>query len=73
MCNIVKRFARKHDDMLFPNFQRMRGLDAERKLLRRRCELSGRTIFVQTAFVPLCTPLNLHPALALPMRKSATV
>ena len=34
MANIIKRFARHRDDMLLANFQRVRGLDAEWKLLR---------------------------------------
>src|SRR5437899_5475202 len=35
MTNIIKRFARHRDDMRLANFQRVRGLDAEWKLLRR--------------------------------------
>src|SRR6266550_2690791 len=34
MGNIIKRFARHRDDMRLANFQRVRGLDAEWKLLR---------------------------------------
>ena len=34
MANIIKRFARHRDDMRVANFQRVRGLDAEWKLLR---------------------------------------
>src|SRR5205823_2375736 len=34
MANIIKRFARDRDDMRLANFQRVRGLDAEWKLLR---------------------------------------
>src|SRR4030095_4127275 len=34
MANIVKRFARHRDDMRLAKFQRVRGLDAEWKLLR---------------------------------------
>ena len=34
MANIIKRFACDRDDMRLGNFQRVRGLDAERKLLR---------------------------------------
>ena len=34
MANIVKRFAHHRDDMRLANFQRVRGLDAEWKLLR---------------------------------------
>src|SRR5438309_8187083 len=34
MANIIKRFARHRDDMRLVNFQRVRGLDAEWKLLR---------------------------------------
>ena len=34
MANIIKRFARHRDDMRLTNFQRVRGLDAEWKLLR---------------------------------------
>jgi len=34
MANIIKRFARHRDDMRLANFQRVRGLDAEWKLLR---------------------------------------
>src|SRR6478672_5295888 len=34
MANIIKRFARHRDDMRFANFQRVRGFDAEWKLLR---------------------------------------
>src|SRR5438552_614130 len=34
MANIVKCFARNRDDMRLLNFQRVRGLDAEWKLLR---------------------------------------
>ena len=38
--NIIKRFARHRDYMRLANFQRMRGLDAEWKLLRRPTENS---------------------------------
>jgi hypothetical protein len=38
MANIIKRFARHSDDMRLLNFQRVRGLDAEWKLLRRPTE-----------------------------------
>ena len=34
MANVIKRFARHRDDMRLANFQRVRGLDAEWKLLR---------------------------------------
>src|SRR5437762_11410214 len=34
MANIIVRFARHRDDMRLANFQRVRGLDAEWKLLR---------------------------------------
>jgi hypothetical protein len=34
MANIIKRFARHRDDMRLANFQRVRGLDADWKLLR---------------------------------------
>ena len=34
MANIIKRLARYRDDMRLKNFQRVRGLDAEWKLLR---------------------------------------
>jgi hypothetical protein len=34
MASIIKRFARHRDDMRLANFQRVRGLDAEWKLLR---------------------------------------
>src|SRR5437016_14413043 len=34
MANIIKRFARHRDDMRLANFQCVRGLDAEWKLLR---------------------------------------
>jgi len=34
MANIIKRLARHRDDMRLANFQVVRGLDAERKLLR---------------------------------------
>src|SRR6266480_3358707 len=34
MANIIKRFARHRDDMRLANFQSVRGLDAEWKLLR---------------------------------------
>src|SRR5207248_5224069 len=34
MANIIKRFARDRDDMRLANFQGVRGLDAEWKLLR---------------------------------------
>jgi len=34
MANIIKRFARHRDDMRLENFQRVRSLNAERKLLR---------------------------------------
>ena len=34
MANIIKRLARHRDDMRLANFQRVRGLDAEWKLLR---------------------------------------
>ena len=34
MANIIKRFARDGDDMRLAKFQRVRGLDAEWKLLR---------------------------------------
>src|SRR6184192_1542851 len=34
MANIIKRFARHRDYMLLANFERVRGLDAEWKLLR---------------------------------------
>src|SRR5205823_10029285 len=34
MADVIKRFARHRDDMRLANFQRMRALDAERKLLR---------------------------------------
>src|SRR5438874_8840892 len=34
MANIIKRFARHRDDIRPTNFQRVRGLDAEWKLLR---------------------------------------
>ena len=34
MANIIKRFARHRDEMRVANFQRVRGLDAEWKLLR---------------------------------------
>src|SRR6266853_1752276 len=34
MANIIKRFARDRDDMRLGKFQRVRGLDAEWKLLR---------------------------------------
>src|SRR5436305_12441315 len=33
MANIIKRFARHRDDVRLANFQRVRGLDAEWKLL----------------------------------------
>ena len=33
MANIIKRLARHRDDMRLANFQRVRGLDAEWKLL----------------------------------------
>src|SRR5437762_9476341 len=38
MTNIIKRFARHRDEMRLANFQRVRGLDAEWKLLRRPSE-----------------------------------
>src|SRR6478672_293314 len=38
MTNIIKRFARHRDDMRLANFQCVRGLDAEWKLLRRPTE-----------------------------------
>ena len=44
--NIIKRFARHRDDMRFANFQGMRGLDAEWKLLRCPTEY--------------CLPANAH-------------
>ena len=34
MANIIKRFAHHRDDVRFANFQRVRGVDAEWKLLR---------------------------------------
>ena len=34
MANIIKRFAGHRDDMRLAKFQRVRGFDAERKLLR---------------------------------------
>src|SRR5205809_5267050 len=34
MADIIKRFARHRNDMRLANFQRVRGLDAEWKLLR---------------------------------------
>ena len=34
MANIIKHFARHRDDMRLAHFQRVRGLDAEWKLLR---------------------------------------
>ena len=34
MANIIKRFARHRDDMRLANFERVRGLGAEWKLLR---------------------------------------
>src|SRR5580765_116056 len=34
MADIIKRFARHGDDMRLANFQRVRGLNAEWKLLR---------------------------------------
>jgi hypothetical protein len=34
VANIIKRFARHRDDMRLANFQRVRGLHAEWKLLR---------------------------------------
>jgi hypothetical protein len=34
MANIIIRFARHRDDMRLANFQGVRGLDAEWKLLR---------------------------------------
>src|SRR6266480_2884803 len=34
MANIIKRFARHRDDVRLAKFQRVRGLDAEWKLLR---------------------------------------
>ena len=34
MANIIKRFAHHRDDMRLANFQGVRGLDAEQKLLR---------------------------------------
>jgi hypothetical protein len=37
-ANIIKRFACYRDDMRLKNFQRVRGLDAEWKLLRRPTE-----------------------------------
>jgi len=40
MANIIKRFARNRDDMRLANFQRVRGLDAEWKLLRCPTEYS---------------------------------
>jgi len=36
--NIIKRFARDCDDVLFANFERVRGFDTEWKLLRRPSE-----------------------------------
>ena len=117
-ANIVERFTRNRDHMRLAKFERVRGFDAEWKLLRRpskhrlpnltplwtkrnfgadrfqrscrwhleaRCEchrllqllrqqraLSARTTFAQTAFSPLCSASNPHPALALPMRKFAS-
>src|SRR5690242_19116814 len=38
MAKIIKRLARHRDDMRLAKFQRVRGLDAERKLLRRPIE-----------------------------------
>ena len=38
MTDIGKRFARHRDDTRLANFQRVRGLDTERKLLRRPTE-----------------------------------
>ena len=38
VANIIKRFARDCDDVSFANFERVRGFDAERKLLRRPSE-----------------------------------
>jgi hypothetical protein len=117
VANIIKRFARHRDYMRLAKFERVRGFDAEWKLLRRpskhrppnltplwtkrnfgadgsnvvavgilkrdvnvtvcfhswrqRRALSARTTFAQTAFSPLCSASNPHPALALPMRKFA--
>jgi hypothetical protein len=42
MANIIKRFARDRDDTRLANFQRVRGLDAEWKLLR----LKGRILMI---------------------------
>ncbi len=35
VCNVVERFADNGDDVLLANFERVRGFDTERKLLRR--------------------------------------
>ena len=40
VANIIKRFARDCDDVLFANFERVRGFDAERKFLHRPTENS---------------------------------
>jgi hypothetical protein len=42
MANIIKRLARLRDDMRLANFQLVRGLDTEWKLLR----LKGRTSMI---------------------------
>src|SRR5882757_2849355 len=88
MANIIKRFARHRDDMRLANFQRVRGLDAEWKLLRCPTEYclpnltppwanrnlgANRSDFPLTAFALLSRALNLHPPLVLPTRKSVTV
>jgi hypothetical protein len=40
MANVIKAFARHRDEMRLAKFQRVRGLDAEWKLLRRPTEYS---------------------------------
>ena len=38
VANVIKGFARDRDHMRCANFKRVRGFDAERKLLRRAAE-----------------------------------
>ena len=38
VCNIIKRFARNSDDVLLAEFERVRGFNAEWKVLRRPSE-----------------------------------
>ena len=53
MANVIKRFARHRDDMRFANFQRVRSLDAEWKLLR------GSTEYCLPNLAPLWANRNL--------------